>query len=72
MLNYLNQSADYYEPGEEIALIKDADDNKFLELALEATADFIITGNINDFVMKKFYNTKIVTPAEYWDLHQPK
>ena len=72
VLNYLNQSADYYEPNNEIALIKDADDNKFLELAFEATADFIITGNTNDFVIKEFHNTKIVTPSEYWNFHKPK
>jgi len=72
VLNYLNQSADYYEPNNEIALIKDADDNKFLESAFEAPADFIITGNTNDFVIKEFHNTKIVTPSEYWNFHKPK
>lgn len=49
-------------PTKELSVISDKDDNKFLELALECKADFLITGNTNDFTVRKFKRTKIVTP----------
>jgi hypothetical protein len=33
-------------------------------------ADFIITGNINDFTMEVYNGTKRVTPKEYWEEHK--
>ncbi|MBN8651193.1 MAG: putative toxin-antitoxin system toxin component, PIN family [Cytophagales bacterium] len=56
-----------YTPTKKIAIISDHDDNKFLELALECKAHFLITGNTNDFTIKSFKRTAIVTPKEYWD-----
>jgi hypothetical protein len=56
-----------YLPSKKLTVISDKDDNKFLELSLECKADFLITGNTNDFTMKKFKRTKIVTPKEYWE-----
>lgn len=44
---------------------EDPADNKFLECALEAKADFFITGNKRHFPFKKFHETRIVTPAEF-------
>jgi hypothetical protein len=67
VLNYMNKNAKKYNPQTTVDAIKDKDDNMLLELALEAKADFIITGNTNDFVMPEFEGTKIVTPKEYWD-----
>jgi uncharacterized protein len=57
-------------PSKKLTVISDKDDNKFLELALECKADFLITGNTNDFTMKKYKRTKIVTPKEYWENHK--
>jgi len=53
----------------ETSVINDEPDNRFLELAAASNADFIITGNSNDFIMSEFKNTKIVSPKEFWDLH---
>jgi len=47
-------------------IISDKDDNKIVELADESNADFIITGNTNDFTFPKYKNTKILTPRDYW------
>jgi uncharacterized protein len=58
-------------PSKKLNIISDKDDNKFLELVLECKADFLITGNTNDFTIKKYKRTKIVTPKEYWENHQP-
>jgi predicted nucleic acid-binding protein len=37
----------------------------FLECALEAEADFLITGNTKHFPHGKFRNIQIVTPKEF-------
>ncbi len=55
-----------YTPTVRLNIIQDADDNKLLELAETCHADFLITGNTNDFTMKDYKGTKIVTPKEYW------
>ncbi len=48
-------------------MISDKDDNKLLELAEVYKAEFLITGNHNDFTMSEYKTTKIITPKEYWE-----
>lgn len=47
-------------------LMSDKDENKILELADVCVADYIITGNTNDFTFSTYKNTRIVTPKDYW------
>ena len=63
----LNEFSKIYEPKAKLKIIEDEFDNRFLELADISKADFIITGNTNDFTMKNYKETKIVTPSEYWE-----
>ncbi|MBO0938457.1 hypothetical protein J2I47_18035 [Fibrella sp. HMF5335] len=56
---------------ERVAVIADADDNRFLEAAKAGSADYIITGNTNDFLISSFGETSIVTPKVYWEQHRP-
>ena len=44
---------------------EDEPDNRILECAVKAKADFIITGNTKHFSFKKFGESKIVTPREF-------
>jgi predicted nucleic acid-binding protein len=67
----LSQNHPKFFPRTKLTIISDKDDNKFLELASECKANFLITGNTNDFTKKKYKRTKIVTPKEYWENHQP-
>lgn len=60
-----------YEPKIKLNIISDKDDNMILELADESKADFIITGNTNDFTISEYKSTKIVTPKEYWENFRP-
>lgn len=60
-----------YKPKVRLDIIKDKDDNKFLELADECSANFIITGNTNDFTEENYKQTKIVTPKFYWERFRP-
>lgn len=69
-LSRLSQLCEIYEPSVHLDIIKDEPDNRFLELAESTNADFIITGNSNDFNMKSFKSTKIVSPKIYWENHK--
>jgi putative PIN family toxin of toxin-antitoxin system len=60
-----------YQPDITLNIIADKDDNKILELADICAADFIITGNTNDFTFPAYKQTKIVTPKDYWENHRP-
>lgn len=65
-LSEIKERAVEINPQVAVHLIKeDPADNKFLECALEANADFFITGNKRHFPFKKFHKTRIVTPVEF-------
>jgi putative PIN family toxin of toxin-antitoxin system len=72
VLSKLIDLAIQFQPNLKINKIKDEADNKFLELAVFANAEFLITGNTLDFTFDRFKNVKIVTPREYWENHKPK
>ena len=59
-----------FSPYIRLDLISDKDDNMLLELADVCDADFIITGNTNDFIFPSYKATQIVTPKEYWEKYQ--
>jgi len=45
--------------------LPDVDDEPFLAVALAASADFLVTGNIRDFPSEKRKGCAVVTPAEF-------
>lgn len=57
-----------YQPEKTHDIIKDESDNIFIDLAVASNANYIITGNTNDFTMSEYKNTRIVTPSEYLSL----
>ncbi len=63
----LSEISETYEPKNKIEIIKDEPDNRLLELADISKADFIITGNTNDFTIQIYNKTRILTPKEYWE-----
>lgn len=72
VLTEIGLKSELYKPSIKLDIISDKDDNMILELADESNADFIITGNTNDFTISEYKNTKIVTPKEYWENYRPK
>ncbi len=72
LLNRLHEISFKYAPDIRLNIIADENDNRFLELALIAQADFLITGNTNDFTIQAIGRTQIVTPREFCDLHWPE
>ncbi len=69
LITYIELKSVKYIPQKKLNIINDIDDNKLLELVEECNADFLITGNTNDFTMKTYKRTRIVTPKEYWETH---
>ncbi len=67
VMNKLIEISIPYTPIEKITIISDLPDNKFLEVAKESSADYLITGNFKDFNFETFENTKIVSPKYYFE-----
>ena len=53
-----------------VHLVSDPEDNKILESALEAKADFLITEDKALLELKKVQNVKIIEPADFWVIYQ--
>lgn len=51
-----------------VDLIGDDPDNRLLELAETCGADYLVTGNTNDFTMSEYKGTKIVSPKEFFEI----
>lgn len=50
----------------QIRIVEDPEDNKILESAVEARADFLITSDNALLKLKTYQNVKIVNPAQFW------
>ena len=70
LLADIEAKATMYIPQISLDIISDKDDNKILELADACAADYIITGNTNDFTFQKYKSTQILNPRDYWLLYQ--
>ena len=70
ILAQIETRATKFHPTQQLDIIRDNADNRLLELAVISKADFIVTGNTNDFTMSHFHGTKIVTPKDYWDFYR--
>ena len=65
VLNKLDELATRSITDLKLSIIKDEPDNRFLELAVSGFADFLITGNSRDFLLRSYESVKIVTPEEF-------
>jgi putative PIN family toxin of toxin-antitoxin system len=72
ILTEIGIRAETFQPKIKLEILSDKNDNKILELADESNADFIITGNTNDFTISNYKKTKILTPREYWENFRPE
>lgn len=49
----------------EVSLSQDADDDKFIEVAVVGVCDYIISGDKDLLVLKHYKKIQIITPSEY-------
>jgi putative PIN family toxin of toxin-antitoxin system len=69
-LDVIRNTSRLVKPTRIIAWAADESDDRFLECASAASADFIITGNTKHFP-ERFENIRIVTPREFIELIAP-
>lgn len=66
ILEFVFFYSEFVEPKKTISLIeKDTDDNRFLECAVEAKADFIISGDPHLLEINEYRGIKLLTVAEF-------
>ena len=69
ILEFVLFYSEFVEPQKRIfTKTEDPHDNKFLECAIEAKVDYIISGDPHLSYMKKFKTVKIVTASEFLDI----
>ena len=70
LLHLLRNHAYSVKPARQLQVTSDPDDNKFLECADAARADYLVTGNQQHF--PKFWKkTKVITSREFIDIVAP-
>ena len=50
----------------QVRIVEDPEDNKILESAVEAEADFLITSDNDLLNIGEYQNVKIVNPGQFW------
>ena len=66
----IRKASEMVTPTRTIEEIKDQPDNRFLECAAEAAADYLVTGNTKHFP-QQFENIQIVTPRQFLEFIVP-
>lgn len=69
ILQGIKKQAVIAEPLIRVDLLKDKSDNKFLDLAITTSVDFLITGNHRHFPFERIENTEIISPEKYWNTY---
>ena len=62
---YLQTKTHKITPSKKINICRDEKDNQILDLCFAGTADYLITGDKDLLVIKKFGKTKITKPKEF-------
>ncbi|MCG7354939.1 putative toxin-antitoxin system toxin component, PIN family [Roseomonas mucosa] len=65
ILDVLRGEAVWFTPAERVTDCRDAKDNKYLELALAAGAEIIVSGDADLLVLHPWRGVRILRPAEY-------
>ena len=70
LLQLIRNRSNLVVPSRRLEVSSDPDDNRFLECADAASADYLVTGNLRHF--PRFWKkTKIITPREFIGLVAP-
>lgn len=63
----IEKRATQFAPIVIVDVIGDQADNRLLELAETCQADYLVTGNTNDFTMQEYKGTRILSPKEFFE-----
>ena len=67
LLHFLENMALMVYPTRTFSILDDDPDNRLLEIAVEADAYAIVTGNFRDFDFLSFENVRIFSPAAFYE-----
>lgn len=67
-VSFVVKLAEVVEPKKAVAVCVDEADNRVLECAIEAKADYIISGDRHLIDLEKFEDIPILKPAEYLEM----
>ena len=68
-LDYLSENATSVEVNKLLSgVCRDPEDDHIIALADSAGANYIITGDEDLLILKKYGSTQIVTPRKFWEL----
>lgn len=67
-INFIRGVAQFIAPDETITECRDADDNKFLEVATSGGADVLISGDGDLLALHPFRDIPILKPAEFLEI----
>jgi len=59
-------------PSRILVIKEDIEDNKFLAVAKKAKADYLITNDRHLLKIKRFQQTRIITPFRFWQIYHTK
>ncbi len=65
MVNILATFSHVVEPSAKFDIVRDKNDNKIIECAVEGKANFIVTGDPDLLELKEFKGIKILTAAKF-------
>ena len=65
LIRKITGAAILVHPARTISASPDESDNRFLECAQEAKAEYVVTGNKRHFPLPEFEGIQIVSPAEF-------
>lgn len=68
-LESLKKNTKFISVQHQTKICADADDNKFIELAVSGEAKYLITGDDDLLILEAYQGIQIVRPAEFWALH---
>jgi len=69
-LNYFFDAVRKVESGNRLNVVEDPEDNKILESAVVANADYLVTSDQHLLKLEKYEGIKIVRPNEFWNAYQ--
>lgn len=68
-LNYFFDEIQIVDRGDRLDVVEDEEDNKFVEAAIKAKADYIISADQHLLKLGKYKGIKIVRPAHFWNIY---
>jgi uncharacterized protein len=71
LLNLIKIKGQFFETTSQVISCRDPDDNKFLELLIDSSAEFLITGDQDLLTLKSQpeYQDLIITARDFLELH---